>query len=93
MDGSEAGGIEKYYTDEPLNIVLGKDESGDGSNNKFWQIDLGDRNYLTSINFSGGDTGGGNVEATLSFQNDFGDFHIFSNIASVHSNISTASIY
>lgn len=93
MDGLETGGIEKYYTDEPLNIVLGKDEDQDKVNDKFWQIDLGDRNYLTSINFSGGDTGGSNVEATLSFQNDFGDFHIFSNIGSVHSGITASHIY
>ena len=93
MDGLETGTIEKYYTDEPLNIVLGKDENEDDINDKFWQIDLGNRNYLTSINFSGGDTGGSNVEATLSFQNDFADFHIFSNIASVHTGIIASQIY
>ena len=93
MDGLENGGIEKYYTDEPLNIVLGKDENEDNINDKFWQIDLGNRNYLTDISFSGGDTGGSNVEATLSFQNDFADFHIFSNIASVHTDIIASQIY
>lgn len=93
MDGLETGGIEKYYTDEPLNIVLGKDEDQDETNDKFWQIDLGNRNYLTDISFSGGDTGGSNVEATLSFQNDFADFHIFSNIASVHTGIIASQIY
>ena len=93
MDGDETGQIEKYFTDEPLNIVLGKDYDGDGVNDKFWQIDLGDRNYLTNISFSGGDTGGSNVEATLSFQNDYADFHIFSNISSVNTNISPTKIY
>ena len=93
MDGLESGGIDKYYTDEPLNIVLGKDENFDNVNDKFWQIDLGDRNYLADISFSGGDTGGSNVEATLSFQNDFGDFHIFSHIDAVHTDIQTTKIY
>jgi hypothetical protein len=32
-------------------------------------IDLGDKNKITSVNHSGGDTGGGNVTLTYSFQN------------------------
>lgn len=31
-------------------------------------IDLGDKNKLTSVNYTGGDTGGGNVTMTYSFQ-------------------------
>jgi hypothetical protein len=37
-------------------------------------IDLGKKNYLTGISFSGGDTGGGNVEATFSYANTNNDF-------------------
>lgn len=37
--------------------------------------DLGGDNYLTGFDFSGGDTEGGNVEATLSYQNDSSDFY------------------
>jgi hypothetical protein len=36
---------------------------------------LGTDNYLTGFDFSGGDTEGGNVEATLSYQNDSSDFY------------------
>ena len=35
--------------------------------------DLGDKNYLADLSYSGGDAGGGNVEVTLSYQNDFSD--------------------
>ena len=39
---------------------------------------LGTKNYLTGISFGGGDaSGGGNVEATLSYQNDYSDFVVF----------------
>jgi hypothetical protein len=37
-------------------------------------IDLGKKNYLTEISFSGGDVGGGNVEATFSYTNTNNDF-------------------
>jgi len=36
--------------------------------------DLGGRNYLTNISYDGGGTDGGNVEATMSYQNDYSDF-------------------
>ena len=35
--------------------------------------DLGEHNYLTDISTSGGDAGGGNVEVTMSYQNDFSE--------------------
>lgn len=36
-------------------------------------LDLGSKNKLTSVNYTGGDTGGGNVEITYSYQT-FNDF-------------------
>jgi hypothetical protein len=45
--------------------------------NEYWTWDLAARNYLTSFDVSGGDTGGGNIEATLSFQNDASDFFLY----------------
>jgi hypothetical protein len=33
-----------------------------------YMIDLGDKNKLTSVNYTGGDTGGGNATVTYSFQ-------------------------
>ena len=35
---------------------------------------MGKKNYLTDLSYSGGDSAGGNVEATLSYQNEHSDF-------------------
>lgn len=40
---------------------------GSGTSDKYG-IDLGKKNKLTSVNFSGGDTGGGNATVTYSYQ-------------------------
>lgn len=61
---------EKYKNDKQIKIVT----FGDGANFYVW--DLGTKNYLTNIGVSGGDTGGGNVELTLSYQNDYSDIVI-----------------
>lgn len=53
----------KALSDETIKIVL-----CDGM-----EIDLGNKNKLTSVNYTGGDTGGGNAEITYSFQT-FNDF-------------------
>ena len=50
-----------------IKIIMGQEL------NKF-VIDLGKKNYLTGISYSGGDTGGGNVEATFSYANTNNDF-------------------
>ena len=42
--------------------------------NKYHIIDLGSKNYVTSISTTGGDAGASsNVETTISYQNDFSD--------------------
>ena len=41
--------------------------------------DLGTKNYLTSIEYTGGDAGGGNVEATISYSNQYSDCVITKN--------------
>ena len=41
--------------------------------NKYHVIDLGSKNYVSSISTDGGDTGGANVETTISYRNDFSD--------------------
>jgi hypothetical protein len=41
-------------------------------------IDLGKKNFFTGVSFSGGDTGGGNVEATFSYENYMHDFVMYS---------------
>tara|TARA_Y100000296_G_scaffold82630_1_gene112085 strand:+ start:780 stop:1871 length:1092 start_codon:yes stop_codon:yes gene_type:complete len=54
-------------SDREIRIVVG------GGETRF-VIDLGSKNHLTSIGFSGGDTGGGNVEASFSYSNTNNDF-------------------
>ena len=36
----------------------------------FWQWNLGSKNFLTDFSITGGDAGGGNVTASLSYRND-----------------------
>jgi len=48
-----------------------------GSDYFIW--DLGTKNYLTSISKSGGDTGGGNVEISLTYTNEYSDFIVAKN--------------
>ena len=45
-------------------------------NSNYYIWDLGRRNYLNNINVSGGDADGGNVELTLSYQNDYSELVI-----------------
>ena len=40
---------------------------GTGTNSGTFNLNLGDKNKLTSINYNGGDTGGGNVNISYSF--------------------------
>ena len=62
---------DKYArTDRIIKMAAEKYPSGIKT---FFVIDLGQKNYLTSMSFSGGDTGGGTQEATLSYQNDWSD--------------------
>jgi len=42
--------------------------AGTGSNTGTLTLDLGNKNKLTSVNYTGGDTGGGNATITYSFQ-------------------------
>jgi hypothetical protein len=69
---------QKYPATRPIKIVA----FADGANYYVW--DLGTKNYLTNIGVSGGDTGGGNVELTLSYQNDQSDI-VIAKDSTVHS--------
>ncbi len=86
-DGSEGGGISKYEVDKEINIMAkyistqyAPAEIGPPPVPvvpvvvRYFQWVLGKKNYLTDLSYSGGDTGGGNVEATLSYQNEHSDF-------------------
>lgn len=48
--------------DKPIKLVI----CGTGEGDKL-TIDLGDKNKLQSVNYTGGDTGGGNVQISYSF--------------------------
>lgn len=50
---------------KPIKFVI----CGTGTNNSV-TLDLGDKNKLQSVNYTGGDTGGGNVEVSYSFTTD-----------------------
>ena len=62
-------GYEQYKTDREIKIIAkaGKNENDD---DLYLQWHLGDSNYISSFEFTGGDVSGGNVEASISFQND-----------------------
>lgn len=53
-------------------------DSNTSNNNNYMILNLGNKNTLTSVNHSGGDTGGGNVSVTYSFRN-FNNFSINAN--------------
>tara|TARA_A100001201_G_scaffold33089_1_gene35644 strand:- start:162 stop:1253 length:1092 start_codon:yes stop_codon:yes gene_type:complete len=53
----------------------------------FFVLDLGKRNYLTSISWSGGDTGGGNVTGAFTYKNDMKEF-----VPYVHSAVYNISV-
>lgn len=57
-----------YANDQEIRLV-----AENGASSKF-QWNLGQKNYLTNVSVSGGDTGGGNVEVSMSYQNDCSDF-------------------
>lgn len=65
-----ASGSDWQEADRKIRIVALKNISGT-SNYFVW--DLGSSNYLTEISYSGGEAGGGNVETTISYRNDFSD--------------------
>lgn len=58
--------------DRPIRLVFATFDTTANAD-KYHIIDLGNKNYVTSISTSGGDTSGGNVETTISYQNDFSD--------------------
>ena len=67
----EYDGVPRTYdwnrVDRPILITALKE------NNSYFIWDLGEHNYLTNMSVSGGDTGGGNVQISMSYQNDFSE--------------------
>lgn len=56
-------------------IALSVCDAVSSNNNNSMTFDLGTKNTLTSVNYAGGDTGGGNATVTYSFRN-FNNFTI-----------------
>ena len=73
IDKSGCGISYKNLDDHPIRVVV----CGSGTGDKL-ALDLGGKNKLTSVNYSGGDTGGGNATITYSYQT----FNAFKVIAS-----------
>ena len=59
-------------TDRPIRLVFATFDPAANAN-KYHIIDLGNNNYVSSISTTGGDVGGGNVETTITYQNDHSD--------------------
>jgi len=55
----------RNVTDKPVKVTVC---GGIGNNVGSLTLDLGGKNKLTSVNYTGGDTGGGNATITYSFQ-------------------------
>ena len=63
-DGVDGGEIDGGFRNQEIKVKLCGATTGD-----YLTIDLGTKNRITSVNYAGGDTGGGNVTLTYSFQN------------------------
>ena len=60
-DRVSASGDGKNLTNQPIQLYFDNGQ-------RTLKIDLGNRNKLTSVNYTGGDTGGGNATTTYSYQ-------------------------
>jgi hypothetical protein len=58
-----------FKDQEIVLVICGGDTNIDGEEDGSLSINLGTKNRVTSVNHAGGDTGGGNVTLTYSFQN------------------------
>lgn len=70
---SFCNGPKSNLKQHPIRVVICDGDYTTASNSM--ALDLGNKNTLTSINQTGGDTGGGNVMVTYSFRN-FNNFTI-----------------
>ena len=67
-DFSDVGGCGAVYKNLQEKSILLQICGGTGTVSGSLTLDLGAKNKLTSVNYSGGDTGGGNANITYSFQ-------------------------
>jgi hypothetical protein len=58
---------------EIMLVAKSKDLNSGSETERFFVWDLGKRNHLVDISYSGGDTSGSHAEATLRYKNNFND--------------------
>lgn len=79
IDSSCSEGAENNLSNETISLVICALPASTGetviSGRKTVTVDLGNQNKLTSVNYSGGDTGGGNATITYSYRN-YNDFKV-----------------
>jgi hypothetical protein len=81
IDSGCSAGATSNVSNETISLVVcplpagSGDATPVGGTRKSVTIDLGSQNKLTSVNYSGGDTGGGNATITYSYRN-YNDFKI-----------------
>jgi hypothetical protein len=61
--------------------------------NTYLQWNLGKKNYISSFEITGGDANGGNVEASISFQNDHSEIFLLKDTTLRDSEFSSTKIY
>ena len=91
LDNTAGGDLDIYKWQREIAIY--SKTKGEDSTFRYMNWLLGKKNYLTDMSFSGGDTGGGNVEATLSYQNEHSDFITYQSEDSKINNLNTEEIY
>jgi len=84
-DDTVANQIDVYTSDREIKIIA----ETDGSD--LFQWHLGAKNFVTGVDFSGGDAGGGNVEGSISFSNVHREIFLIKD--STIRNFSPSSIY
>lgn len=106
VDGDKINATESgYYTGSQANPVVATVSSTGCNNPRFNLLDqtiyletcegtkiyLGTKNKLTSVNYTGGDTGGGNVSVTYSYSN-FNDFVVAHSGGNFYANVSANGV-
>ena len=80
-----------YTIDEDIRIVLDCFDA-DTSTPNFFIFDLGQKNFVSDVSVSGGDSAGGNAELTISYANEHSDF-VIAREASVQTITNPTSTY
>ena len=84
-DDTVVNQIDVYTSDREIKIIA----EADGAD--LFQWHLGAKNFVTGVDFSGGDAGGGNVEGSISFSNVHREIFLIKD--STIRNFSPSSIY